>query len=31
MDSGIESRSVKIKDPNNPAELMDAQLITLGW
>lgn len=31
MDSGIESRNVKIKDPNNPAELMDAQLITLGW
>jgi hypothetical protein len=30
MDSRIESRSVKIKNPNNPAELVDAQLITLG-
>lgn len=31
MDSRIESRSVKIKNPNNPAELVDAQLITLVW
>jgi hypothetical protein len=31
MDSRIESKSVKIKNPNNPAELVDAQLITLGW
>lgn len=30
-DKQIESRSVKIKNPNNPAETMDAQLITLGW
>jgi hypothetical protein len=30
-DKRIESRAVKIKNPNNPAELLDAQLITLGW
>jgi hypothetical protein len=27
----IKLNSVKIKDPNNPAEIIDAQLITLGW
>jgi hypothetical protein len=27
----INSKATKIKDPNNPAELMDVQLITLGW
>lgn len=30
-DNRIQARVVKIKNPNNPAELMDAQLITLGW
>jgi hypothetical protein len=29
-DSRIESRTVQIKNPNNPAEMMDAQLMTLG-
>jgi hypothetical protein len=28
---GVKLNSVKIKNPNNPAEQMDAQLITLGW
>jgi hypothetical protein len=30
-DSNIKSQSIKIKNPNNPAELKDAQLITSGW
>jgi|WetSurMetagenome_2_1015567.scaffolds.fasta_scaffold157370_2 hypothetical protein len=30
-DANITSKSVKIKNPNNPAQLMDAQLVTLGW
>ena len=29
--NSIQSRTVQIKNPNNPAELMDAELITLGW
>jgi hypothetical protein len=29
--TNIQSKTVKIKDPNNPAELMDAELITVGW
>ncbi len=31
QDSSIKVKSVKIKDPNNPAEIIDAQLITVGW
>lgn len=27
----IETRDVKIKNPNNPAELLDAKLITVTW
>ena len=30
-DTRIKSKIVKVKNPNNPAELMDAELITLGW
>jgi hypothetical protein len=30
-DRGIKSKLVRVKNPNNPAELIDAQLITLGW
>lgn len=30
-DNRIELETVEIRDPNNPAELMDAELITLGW
>lgn len=29
--NGLKSQAVKIKNPNNPAELIDARLITLGW
>jgi hypothetical protein len=29
--SNIISKQVKLKDPNNPAELLDAQLITVSW
>ena len=30
-DSNIKAKNVKIKNPNNPAQLLDAQLVTLGW
>jgi len=30
-DHRIQARTVNIKNPNNPAELLDAELITLGW
>jgi len=29
--SRTESKTVRIKNPNNPAEMLDAELITLGW
>jgi len=28
---GVESRAVEVKDPNNPAEALEAQLITASW
>jgi hypothetical protein len=31
QDSKIKSKSVKVKDPNNPAEMIEAQLITVSW
>lgn len=30
-DKRISTKTVKIKNPNNPAQVMDAQLITLWW
>jgi hypothetical protein len=30
-DSKITSKAVKVKDPNNPAQRIDAQLITVWW
>lgn len=30
-DNRISSRTVKIKNPNNPVQLMDAEMITLWW
>ena len=30
-DSSITSRPTTVKNPNNPAEMLDAQLITLWW
>lgn len=27
----IQLRDVQVKNPNNPAEMLDAELITLGW
>jgi len=30
-DNQIKIRDVKIKNPNNPAEMIDAKLITLSW
>jgi hypothetical protein len=30
-DSRIKSKAVKVKDPNNPAQRIDAQLITVWW
>jgi hypothetical protein len=30
-DETIESRTVKVKNPNNPAEMLDSELITWGW
>ena len=30
-DDKINVKDVRIKNPNNPAEMMDAKLITLSW